>query len=102
MSKFYEIIKDECDFEYDMYILENKANEKTELLSRFAIAYTLQTRCVGKGDFDIVLEYLKLKADVKRELNEIIKVVGEDDPSAVDRLNKLTELDKIGFFLKRG
>lgn len=102
MSKFYEIIKDECDYIYDMYILENNAKEKSELLSRFVIAYTLQEKCVGRGDFDIVLEYLKLKADVKRELNEIIKVCGEDDFSAIDRVNKLTELDKIGFFLKRG
>ena len=102
MSKFYDIIKDECDFTYDMYILENNDNEKRELLSRFVIAYILQEKCVGRGDFDIVLEYLKLKADVKRELNEIIKVCGKDDLSAIDRGNKLAELDKIGFFLKRG
>ena len=34
MSKFYNIIKDECDFQYDMYTLESKVDEKTELLSR--------------------------------------------------------------------
>ena len=101
MSKFYNIIKDECDFQYDMYILENKVDEKKELLSRFAIAYKLQERCVGKGDFDTVIEYLKLKSDVERELNEIIKICGKDDSIAVDMANKLTELDKIGFFLKR-
>lgn len=72
--------------------------KKRELLSRFAIAYTLQEKCVGRCDFDIVLEYLKLKADVKRELNEIIKVCGKDDLSAIDRASKLAELDKIGFF----
>lgn len=101
MSKFYNIIKDECDFQYAMFNLENKVDEKTELLSRFSIAYTLQEKCSGKGDFDTVIEYLKLKSDVKRELNEIIKICGKDDFSAVDRANKLAELDKIGFFLKR-
>lgn len=100
MSKFYEIIKAECDFQYDNYILESNVNEKSELLSRFAVAYTLQEKCFGKGDFDIVIEYLKLKSDMKRELNEIIKVCGKDDSSTIDRANKLAELDKIGFLLK--
>lgn len=101
MSKFYNIIKDECDFQYSMYILESKVDEKTELLSRFAIAYKLEEKCAGKGDFDTVIEYLKLKSDVKRELNVIIKTCGKDDVSSVDMANKLAELDKIGFLLKR-
>lgn len=101
MSKFYDIIKNECDYLYDMYIVESKADKKAELLSRFTIAYILQEKCFDQGEFDTVIEYLKLKSDIKRELNEIIELFGKDDPSAVDRANKLTELGKIEVFLKR-
>lgn len=101
MSKFYEIIKEECDFQYDMYLFESKDDEKKLLLSRFAVAYELQEKCVGKGDFDVVVEYLKLKSDLKRELKRVIEICGKNDSSAVDRMNKLEELDRIGFFLRR-
>lgn len=101
MPKFYEIIKDECNFQYDMYLIESKDVEKKVLLSRFVAAYTLQEKCVGKGDFDIVIEYLKLKSDMKRELDRIIEICGKNDSSAVDWINKIEELNRIGFFLRR-
>lgn len=101
MSKFYEIIKEECDFQYDMYLLESRDDEKKVLLSRFAVAYALQEKCVGKGDFDVVVEYLKLKSDMKRELKRVIDICGENDSSTVDRRNKIEELNRIEFFLRR-
>lgn len=98
MSKFYNVIKEESDRLYDAYIRDAK-NE--ELLSRFTIVYTLQNRCEGKSDFEIVLEYLMLKNDLKRELEEALEIFGNNDSSTVDRLSKLVELDKIAFFLKK-
>lgn len=51
MSKFYNIIKDECDFQYSMYIFESKVDEKIKLLSRFAIAYKLQEKMCWQRRF---------------------------------------------------
>ena len=46
MSKFYEIIKDECDFVYDMYILENNDNEKKRIAFSFCNSiYTTRKMC---------------------------------------------------------
>lgn len=101
MSKFYEIIKEECDFQYSMYTIEFKKKEKSEFLSRFSIAYILQERCACKSDFEVVVEYLKLYDEMKKELNKRLEIFGAGNASTKDIAKKLEELDVIGYFLKK-
>lgn len=100
MSKFYEIIKRESDLKYDMFINADTDRQKKEFLSRFAIAYELQKRCVGKREFEVIFEYLKLHNEMESELTERIKILGTDNESTKDIGYKLTELDLIGYYLR--
>lgn len=78
-----------------------RIKEQKEFLSRFAIAYDLQEKCVGKRDFEIIIEYLKLYNEMENKLGECIKILGTDNESTKDIGYKLMELDLIGVYLKR-
>ena len=102
MSKFYITIEQETDVLYQLYTTEVVDNERKNCFGMwFMIAYQLMKRCRGKGDFEIVIEYLKLKDEVKEELEYRIKHSGENSDGAENTRHKLAELDRIPLFFTK-
>lgn len=102
MSKFHDIIEEEPEFLYKLYTLEVKDSERKNYLGMyFMIAYQLRKRCVGKHDFEILIELLKLRNEVEEELEYRIKHTGENSDGVKCTRYKLKELDRIAYFLTR-
>lgn len=95
MSKFRNIIEEEREFLYAMYIAEVKDSEKNRLGMYYMVSYQLMERCKGKGDFEIVIEYLKLRKEVEEELEYRMKHTNENSDCVKNTRYKLQELDSI-------
>lgn len=102
MSKFYDIIEEECNFNYHLYTTEPAGNErKNSIAMYFMVSFQLKERTKGKNEFEIIMEYLKLRNELEEELEYRIKHSGENSDGVKNTRYKLQELDLIAHFFAR-
>lgn len=102
MSEFRDIIEEEPTFLYKLYTTEVEHNERKKYLGMyFMISCQLRERCIGKNDYEILIELLRLRNEVEEELEYRIKYTGENSDAVKSTRYKLKELHRITYFLTR-
>lgn len=100
MPKFYEIIEKETELTHTLYSIATGGGDiKKHLGRQFACACGLRERCRGKNDFEILIEYLKLRDELLEELNRRECHNGKNSKGVAAINDMLKELDKIAHFL---